>query len=493
MLRCCVLPAILFSLWIVPTISRAADDQIRNSVVKIHTTQRPPDFLRPWSKGTRETSGSGAIIEGNRILTNAHVVQYASRLYVQGHQSSKREPAEVEFVAHGMDLAIIKVKDEEFFKDRKPIDLAKGLPNLKDTVNAYGYPIGGEQLSITEGIISRIECTSFYYEGFGLRIQVDAALNPGNSGGPAIANGKIIGLVFSGVPDAENIGYLIPAEEIQTFLADIADGKYDGKPRLFDEFQTVENRGLREKLGLGSDKGGMMVTRTKNRDETYPLKSFDVITKIGDYELDRQGQIQVNDDLRLTFHYMVPKLANDGKVSVTLMRDGKESEVEIPVQINREYLIPPLKGSYPSHFVYGPMLFTTASQDLLSRLGGAGRGMLAARKNPLFSRLFDAPSFPGEELVVLGPRLFPHPTSEGYDPQTFAVVSKVNKVPIKSLSHLVETMRDLEDEYVIVELNGTYETLVFRRDELEQTTQEILEDEGIRMQLSSDLEELWEK
>ncbi|MHB8865275.1 MAG: trypsin-like peptidase domain-containing protein, partial [Pirellulaceae bacterium] len=128
----------------------AAQDTIRNSVVKIHSTQRLPDFLRPWAKGTaREGSGSGAIIDGKRILTNAHVVLYASRILVQANQSTERVPATVEAIAPGIDLAILKLSDEAMFETRPPLPLDEGLPQVKKTVNAYGFPIGGEQLSVT--------------------------------------------------------------------------------------------------------------------------------------------------------------------------------------------------------------------------------------------------------------------------------------------------------------------------------------------------------
>ncbi len=63
----------------------------------------------------------------------------------------------------------------------------------------------------------------------GLRIQVDAAINPGNSGGPAVVDGRMIGLVFSRLQQADNIGYLIPMEEIELFLEDIRDGRYRGQ------------------------------------------------------------------------------------------------------------------------------------------------------------------------------------------------------------------------------------------------------------------------
>ncbi len=105
----------------------------------------------------------------------------------------------------------------------------------------YGYPQGGSTLSITKGIVSRIEFAG-YNEGIsGVRIQVDAAINPGNSGGPALVDGKMVGLIFSKLTQADNIGYIIPSEEIDLFLKDVADGTYDGKPSMHEALQTFEN------------------------------------------------------------------------------------------------------------------------------------------------------------------------------------------------------------------------------------------------------------
>lgn len=485
--------SVFFLLALLPGARVSAQIEIRDAVVKIHTTRRPPDFVRPWTKAqAQKISGTGVLIEGNRILTNAHVVNYQSSVYIQAHQSSKRQKATVLAVSPEMDLAVLTVKDDQFFDEHPALEINPEIPKLKDVVTVYGFPIGGEQLSITEGIVSRIESASYALDGFGLRIQVDAALNPGNSGGPAVADGKLLGLVFSGIRSAENIGYLIPAEEVVTFLDDVEDGKYDGKPRLFGRFQTVENEALRQRLHLSAEQGGMMITEPDSDAEDFPLKEFDVITHVGEFELDRQGNIKISDDLKLTFHYAVPKLAQDGTVPLTVLRGEETLQVDAPVRVRKNWLVKPLRGTYPSYFVYGPMVFTTASQDLLGRLKGSGAAMLSLRKNPLVKRRFDEPAFDGEEIVLLGARLFSHRITEGYDPQFFATVSAVNEVEIKNLRHLVETLRDIDEEFVEVQLGGNYETLVFRHDELIDSGEEILEDEGIRSQYSSDLEEVWE-
>ena len=194
-----------------------AKDEVRGSAVKIHVTQRPPDFTRPWTKSTAlKTSGSGAIIEGKRILTNWHVVEYASQIFVQFDQTSDKTPARVVATAPGMDLAVLELEDAAALDGRPFLPIADSLPDVRSTVNVYGYPIGGEDMSVTSGIISRIDFTRYSNDAVGVRIQVDAALNPGNSGGPAVIDGQIAGLVFSKINQAEDGSFVASIFHIDT-------------------------------------------------------------------------------------------------------------------------------------------------------------------------------------------------------------------------------------------------------------------------------------
>lgn len=481
-----------FVLLLVPVLT-SWGNEIRNSVVKIHSSHRPPDFLRPWTKGPiRQTTGSGVIIAGERILTNAHVVQYSSRLLVQGYQSTERVPARIIGFAPEMDLALLEIDDKSFFEKRPPLTLSDGIPKLKETVNVYGYPIGGDQLSITEGIISRIEFTRYFDLTPGLRIQIDAALNPGNSGGPALADGKIVGLVFSGIPTAENIGYLIPANEIRLFLKDLEDGEYGGKYKMLDEMQTVRNAAIRKRLQLPTETGGVMIRKPFDDKDDYLLKPWDVITQIADVPLDQEGNVQVEDNLRLSFQYLIPRYEKDGRIPLTIMRNGEEMKIELPLVSEPNWLVKPLKGTYPQHFILGPMVFSSGSQDLLRTAGPRGEALLASRRNPLIRLRYELASDERKELVVMGARMFPHPIHEGYDPQVFAVVEQINDQPVKSLAHLVELVRAAKGEFITFHLAGNYETLVFPRQEIFDITESILENEGIRYQFSKALAPAWE-
>jgi S1-C subfamily serine protease len=468
------------------------DPEIEKSVVKINVTSRPPDFFRPWTKSSpAKSSGSGVVIAGNRILTNAHVVMHESEVLVQLSKGGDQLTAKVVAIAPGMDLALVEVNDPSKLEGIKPVTLAPELPQPKARVNVYGYPTGGEDLSVTEGIVSRIEFTNYYFGTAGVRIQVDAALNPGNSGGPAIENGKIIGLVFSRIEKAENIGYLIPSMEIETFLSDVADGKYDGKPLLFDSYQTAENEALRDYLKIPDDVTGVVIAQSVE-EENYPLKKWDVVTHVGPHAIDNQGYVEIRPGLRLRFLYYIPIVQNNGEVELTIIRDGKSQVVNVPVKPDRDLVIPTIKDQYPRYFIYGPLVFEPATQEYVRALGSNGFAMLTALDSPLLKRFYDAPEEPGEELVVIATRMFPHPIIKGYDNRPLGVIAKLNGVEVKNLRHLAELLEKNTDEYLQFETADRNESLVFRRQELADATEQILEDEGIRYQASEDLRDVFE-
>src|ERR1039458_7088046 len=108
---------------------------VENSVVKIFSTMRYPDPYRPWTKESpTDATGTGVVIRGKRILTNAHVVNYASQIQIQANQAGDKISATVEAIAPGIDLAVLKLDDGKFFDTHPPLARAKSLPGIKDVV-----------------------------------------------------------------------------------------------------------------------------------------------------------------------------------------------------------------------------------------------------------------------------------------------------------------------------------------------------------------------
>ncbi len=472
-------------------------DVIGNSVVKIFATPRYPDVAKPWAKqAPTEISGSGMVIEGRRILTNAHMVLYASDIQVQSSQSGDRVSATVVGVAPGIDLAVLKLEDESFFNTHPALQRASKLPTTKDPVVVYGYPTGGTSLSITKGIVSRIEYTYYNFPLSGLRIQIDAAINHGNSGGPAMVGDKVIGLAFSFLGGAQNIGYIIPTEEIELMLKGVENGGYKGKFASFDGLQTLENPALRAFLKLDSSVHGIVVARPDSTDPAYPLRRWDVITQIGDAAVDDQGMIKLGGDLRVQFSYLIPKLARDGAVPIKVERDGRSVDVDLPVKTDYPTLFPGLRGAYPSYFIYGPLVFTSATAELLAHVDsspGLAR-TLELRSSPLATRRADKPAFEGEGIVCVSSPFFPSKLSTGYNDPAFRTVAAVNGIPIRNLIHLVRVLRDSKDKFVVIEFaDKRVERLVFPQADMIAATEGILTENGVRSQGSEDTMAEWGK
>jgi hypothetical protein len=307
----------------------------------------------------------------------------------------------------------------------------------------------------------------------------------------------MIGLTFSHLVNAENIGYIIPSEEIDMFLQDIADGHYDGKPAMHDVLQTLENPALRSLLKLDSSVHGMVVHKPYKNDPAYPLKEWDVISKIGDTTVDDQGMIKLGDDLRVRFQYQIQHIATNGTVPLTIVRAGKELKVNLPVSADYPQLIPGLNGAYPSYFIYGPLVFSPAAAEYLggflqTRYAATVMASFSANGNPLVTRVSDQPAFPGEGLVVISSPFFPHKLAQGYSSPRAEVVKTVNGIPVKNLNHLVEILRDAKGEFITIECYSRYgETMVFPRSEMLAATDGILTDNGVRSQGSPDTLAIW--
>lgn len=487
------------------TFAVADDKAIQRAVVKIRSKNRSISLTSPWRRQTPSSvSGSGVLIGPGRVLTNSHVVLNSSEITLQPFDSSERIPAKLKVLAPGIDLAIVEFEPEGGLTDVVPLPLAEKSPAVRSTVRVYGYPTGGSAQSVTEGIISRIEHTLYRFSTRGLRIQIDAAINPGNSGGPAIVDGKIAGLAFSTRPDANDIGYVIPPEEIHLFLNDIADGNYDGKPRLNINYQYLENRALRRKLKLESDVTGVLCQGVRDLPDS-PLRSGDVITQIAGRNVDNRGHCKMDNDVTLTVSRAAVEYARDGIVDVNVIRDGSEVSISVPVD-GRLPLVGYLMGRTPRYFIFGPVVFSEATADYLNvldvgmqssnsrqrRATASIYSMMRQGHSPFLQKRYTRRANAEDELVVVT-KLLTHETARGYRPMPYPfTVQSINDQPVNNLQQLVEILRDADGEFVDIRFFDTIgDQITLDRQAALDATEALLEDNGILRQGSRELLEVW--
>ena len=406
------------------------DHDLRRATVQIHFVASSPDYAQPWQPGRQGGgTGSGVIIEGNRILTNGHVVANAAYLSVRKSGDIKKYPARVAFVGHDGETALITVDDPTFFSGTTPAKFG-GVPSQRDKVAVYGYPIGGTDLSVTEGIVSRVGVTVYSHSSRPLlAVQTDAAINPGNSGGPVFQDGKLIGIAFQHSVGAQNIGYVVPMPIIQRFLKDIGDGRYDGIPDLGVWWQSTENDNLRKALGLAMDNTGVLITKTAYGTSSWDaLKEGDVLTRLDGVNIGQDGTIPFRDDERIDFSDLVSRRQVGEALDGTVVRGGKQLAVKIPLKAAADLVPGPKYDVKPSYFIVGGLVFMPLSDELIAARGAGFRvRSLSADGMPTPERT---------EVVVLS-HVLAHDFNRGYHGLSMAPITSVNGHAIGSLKDLV--------------------------------------------------------
>jgi S1-C subfamily serine protease len=470
--------------------------RLRDSVIKFSCKLEPRSAIRPWKlEPVMEVGGSGVVIAPGKVLTNAHVVHEATEVLLETDKTALPVPGKVLAVDVGRDLALVQVDDADFANAHPPVALLDGLPKDGARVTVMGYPMGGESLSTTSGVVSRSEWDELGFNGEeGMRVQVDAAVNFGNSGGPAFVDGRIGGLAFSGADNAvaDNISYLIATEEIRRFLKEVESGRITGNCVLHADWQTLENPALRAKLGIGGGTSGVVVIEHKDG----LLKPWDVITKANGLAIDNKGQVTVEDgrkvDMACAFGRFEP--AKDGAtIALEVIRDGKPLALDLPAVGGRDGVIRARpNGDYP-YLVCGPLVFGPVHADFLSQLGEAGDVGIYYGGGPVIPAAMDDRPAGGKEIVaVLGP-MMSSPIGRGYDVAAGQTVKSVNGQSFANFGEFVDAMRALEGEWLVLEFNEPgVERLVFRRKEFMDSTEQVMEANGIRQQASKEVRERWE-
>ena len=345
------------------------EDITKQAIVKIYTTSKIPNYQVPWSSSMRSSTGSGAIIEGGFILTNAHVVANQAFIEVQRYGQRKRYIATVYAVSHQSDLALLKVEKKSFFKGVIPLTFGE-LPEVEQKIVVYGYPMGGATLSATIGVVSRVEHHTYAHSGeMFLAIQVDAAVNPGNSGGPALSDGKIVGVVMQVITKSQNIGYLVPVSMVQHFIDDMKDGKYDGFADLGLGTQKLENPALRNYYGLDGNVTGKLIDKVVyNSSLKGVLKEGDILTKVDGLTIEDDGTVAFRKHEYTDYHYSVDAYQMGEKVKLEIIRDKKKMEVEAELKYTADdlYLVKTTRyDEMPTYLVYGGYVFSPLTRNLI--------------------------------------------------------------------------------------------------------------------------------
>lgn len=459
------------------------EDVTKQAIVKIYTVAKVPNYQAPWSSSIRSSTGSGAIIDGNRILTNAHVVANHTFIEVERYGQRKRYIAKVISVSHQADLALLKVEDEAFFSGVTPLSFGK-LPNIEQKIVVYGYPMGGNTLSATIGVVSRIEHHRYAHSGEAfLAIQVDAAVNPGNSGGPALSNGKIVGVVMQVIQKSQNIGYLVPVSMVKHFLEDMKDGKYHGFADLGMTTEKMENPTLRRYYHLDDNTTGKLIVNiVYNSSLKGILKEGDILTSIDGHKIENDGTVAFRDHEYTNFNHYVDQYQINESIRLDIVRDTKKMHVDANLTHVADEILLVKTTRYdtlPSYFIYGGYVFSPLTRNLL----------VSTSRNRMTLSYF-ASQWPTEEKkeVVVLLKVLASDMSRGNNGFTMWPIEKINGETFDNFKTFYQKIQDFQGQYIVLEDKDGVKVVIDTK-EAQEKQSGILKKYNIEFDRSVDLRE----
>jgi len=367
---------------------------------------------------------------------------------VEREGDPNKYPAKVLFVAHDCDLALIQVASPNFSKGMVPLTFG-GIPELESTVSAYGYPIGGQRMSVTTGIVSRVDFQLYTHSSIDshLAIQISAQINPGNSGGPVMQNARVVGVAFQGYSGdvAQGVAYMIPTPVINRFLKDVSDGHYDRYVDLGVTYSKLQNPAQRRFLGLQDDDRGVLVNNVILAGAAgKALQSGDVLLSIDDHPIASDSFVELEGE-RMEMPEVVERKFKGDTVKLDLLRDKKPMTVIIELQPLWPYLF---QGHHydvqPRYVVYGGLLFQPLTLDMMQAYQPQD-----LRLRHYFDYFVTEQIYLEHPEVIVLTNILPDPINTYLSPYRNGIVDQINDQKIRTLDDLAKVLSEPAERFVV--------------------------------------------
>lgn len=438
-------------------------ESLHNAVVQIFSFRADFNWLEPY-KTPQQGLGAGSgffIDQEGRLITNAHVINQSVAAFIQIPFFGKRRfDVIIEGICPERDLALLRVVKEDL--DIIKEGLGGSLPIAKlgnsdevkraSEILTLGFPLGQESLKSTLGVVSGRQ----NMDGSSM-IQIDAALNPGNSGGPAInIHGQVIGVNSAIIKDAQNVGYIIPSNEVKLFLDQLPIAPMSSQPGIrflrkpfLGIIYNETNDNVADYLN-NPRPGGLYVAGIYPGSllEEAGLKKGDMIYKINGYTIDSFGEMKVEwSEDKISLIDYISRLMIDDKVNFVFYRNGKKEELTTTFTLTQH---PAVRTRYPGYEeidyeVLGGCVFMELALNQLP---------LLIKKNSLLSRYIEL------ENQAKGQVIISHilPNSEATRTRILTpgtLVNKINNIEIKNLKELRAAIQDNADSsFITLEIDG---------------------------------------
>ena len=427
--------------------------RVQDTVVQIFAQMMEINWIEPYKiPQMGMATGSGFLIdEIGYIVTNSHVVDQCTSVYIQIPSFGKHQfEVKIIGIMPEKDIALLQVGQDCIQMLKAVHGKVPFLPlGDSDTVKrsmevmALGYPLGQQSLKSTTGVISGHESG---------KIQMSAPINPGSSGGPLInMRGQVIGINSSGVTAAQNVGYMIPINELQIYLEDLKKGGLIRKPYL-GIFQAPSSEELVKCLGNPIPGGVYIADVLRDSPLFEQIEPGDMLYEINGHKIDMYGEMSVpwSED-KISVGEYVGRLRVGQKVNLVAYRNGTRKNLECSFERRK---LSPIRQIFPlyepiDYEVFGGLVVMELTLNHIPILGMISPGLAK----------FAEHKYQDQSVLVITKTL---PDSLAYrsrSPLTGTILKKLNDIPVGTLQDLRNSLAQSK-ELVKIE-NGDHVMIAF--------------------------------
>lgn len=443
-------------------------------VFQIFVKKIEPDYYNIWNSGKRYNAvgtGFGIIIKEKKyIVTNSHVVRFGYFIECSKYNSDKKFQLKLFDIANEIDLALLEPLDLEFWDSIPILEIA--IPPAKgEEILVIGFPQGGNNPSITKGIISRIIPVLYSRSILNLAIQVDSAINPGNSGGPVLNLKKqIIGIAFSHNSKGQNICFIIPSIILNYYKeAIIKFGKFPGVCDLELTVENLTNINMQKYYKL-QDNTLNSSSENKNLEKSdnnqtiitgifvekvnpvgnlnHLIENEDIIISIDDILINNDQMIYmenyqiVNSSTNFEkipyWHILSMKYPGDN-VKLEIIRKGKKKIINFTIDVIKNKLVPSLNVDL-KYYIAGGLIFAPLNMYYLYK-PNENQNNLDINKMDLFKYLIQYPEIVNQQIIILID-ILPTSWTTGYNLSNIRLL----KINDRIINNIVDVYNILEKE-----------------------------------------------
>ncbi len=421
-----------------------------------HRPWKPPSFARSRATGFFFQCDEDFPGEKGLILTSAHAIDQAVRIKISNGREKRQYKVSCLGICHTADFAVLKMEPVELEeyerRNEKIVPLELGDSDtlrVGDKVTGWGYPIGGRKISKSEeGEISRVEIARYHYsQERWLVVQASLQQNRGNSGGPVIKDGRVLGMAFQGIRESDRINYFIPINIIRRLLPVL--NQPDRIPHWRYWAQPMPEN-LKTYFHLDKDDGGVLINYIipGGGPHRFGLRAGDVLLSIDGLDIDNCGDVYLPQlEQKVFFGEVLSRKRVGDPLSMKVVREGKPSAIEGRIERGLPRLVPKV-FTPANYFIFGGIGFVELTYNCVLNLGKSGQQFR-------YKYLDSFPERPHQKIVIIT-EIFPEHGLDGTD-RYLKRVEKIDGVPILNIEHLYRRIQELKDkgaQSVLLELAG---------------------------------------